>query len=106
MRALVRTYLDGRRILLLSALGENGRHAYLFHQLPFDMLYPFLFGVTYCLIAMLTSYPSTPTVLIQAASVCTVAKSSFSSLYFIALSILVIVVGVRKFSVKRTRNNS
>src|SRR3989339_595059 len=35
---------------LLSALGEKGRDAYLFNQLPVDMIYPFLFGVSYCLI--------------------------------------------------------
>ncbi|MFA6977930.1 MAG: hypothetical protein WC209_01300 [Ignavibacteriaceae bacterium] len=35
---------------LLSALGEKGRNAYLFTQLPVDMIYPFLFGVSYCLV--------------------------------------------------------
>jgi hypothetical protein len=35
---------------LLSALGDKGRDAYLFTQLPFDMVYPFLFGISYCLI--------------------------------------------------------
>jgi hypothetical protein len=35
---------------LLSALGEMGRHAYLFHQIPVDMVYPFLFAVSNCLI--------------------------------------------------------
>ena len=35
---------------LLSALGEKGRDAYLFNQLPVDMIYPFLFGVSSCLI--------------------------------------------------------
>jgi len=35
---------------LLTALGEQGRHAYLFNQIPFDMIYPLLFGVSYCLI--------------------------------------------------------
>jgi hypothetical protein len=35
---------------LLNALGEYGRHAYLFNQIPLDMFYPFLFGVTYCLL--------------------------------------------------------
>jgi hypothetical protein len=35
---------------LLSALGENGRNAYLFNQIPLDMIYPFLFGISYCLI--------------------------------------------------------
>lgn len=35
---------------LLNALGERGRHAYLFHQLPVDMIYPLLFGVSNCLL--------------------------------------------------------
>lgn len=35
---------------LLTALGEQGRHAYLFNQIPPDMIYPFLFGVSYCLL--------------------------------------------------------
>jgi hypothetical protein len=38
---------------LLTALGEDGRRAYLFMQLPLDMVYPSLFGITYCL---LTAY--------------------------------------------------
>lgn len=35
---------------LLITLGEYGRSAYLFNQIPVDMLYPGLFGITYCLI--------------------------------------------------------
>jgi hypothetical protein len=35
---------------LLKALTENGRHAYLFHQIPVDMVYPILFAVSNCLI--------------------------------------------------------
>ena len=35
---------------LLSALGTTGRNAYLFNQIPVDMIYPFLFGITYCLL--------------------------------------------------------
>jgi hypothetical protein len=35
---------------LFSALGENGRNAYLFHQLPVDMIYPFLFAISSCLV--------------------------------------------------------
>lgn len=35
---------------LLSALGPDGRNAYLFQQIPLDFLYPCLFGVTYCLL--------------------------------------------------------
>ena len=35
---------------LLRALGEQGRHAYLCNQIPVDMIYPFLFGLSYCLV--------------------------------------------------------
>lgn len=35
---------------LLNNLGEGGRQAYLYQQIPWDMIYPLLFGVTYCLI--------------------------------------------------------
>ena len=35
---------------LMLALGEKGRSAYLLNQLPLDMVYPLLFGVTYCLV--------------------------------------------------------
>lgn len=35
---------------LLETLGEKGRHAYLFNQIPLDLIYPSLFGVTYCLL--------------------------------------------------------
>lgn len=35
---------------LLNALGETGRHAYLYNQIPLDMIYPFLFGISYCLL--------------------------------------------------------
>lgn len=35
---------------LLNALGSEGRNAYLFQQIPIDLIYPFLFGITYCLL--------------------------------------------------------
>jgi len=35
---------------LFSTLGESGRHAYLFNQLPIDMVYPILFAVSSCLL--------------------------------------------------------
>ena len=35
---------------LLQALGTEGRNAYLFKQLPLDMIYPGLFAITYCLL--------------------------------------------------------
>ncbi|MEN2284486.1 hypothetical protein AAGF08_20240 [Algoriphagus sp. SE2] len=36
--------------MLFETLGENGRQVYLTNQLPVDMIYPFLFGVSYCLL--------------------------------------------------------
>ena len=35
---------------LFSTLGEEGRDAYLYNQIPVDMIYPLLFGITYCLV--------------------------------------------------------
>jgi len=35
---------------LFSSLGENGRDSYLSNQIPVDMIYPFLFGLSYCLL--------------------------------------------------------
>ena len=43
---------------LFEALGEDGRHAYLYSQLPVDMIYPLLFGISYCLIYPIeTTFP-------------------------------------------------
>jgi len=35
---------------LFNSLGEIGRGAYLTNQIPVDMIYPLLFGLTYCLL--------------------------------------------------------
>jgi hypothetical protein len=35
---------------LLNKLGTEGRHAYLFNQLPLDAIYPFMCGTSYCLL--------------------------------------------------------
>jgi hypothetical protein len=35
---------------LFNKLGEEGREAYLYNQIPVDMIYPFLFGITYSLL--------------------------------------------------------
>jgi len=35
---------------LLEKLGAEGREAYLYFQIPVDLIYPCLFGITYCLI--------------------------------------------------------
>lgn len=60
----VMDFADGRNLLdmmpmgydleyvdsLFQALGSEGRNAYLYTQIPLDMLYPFLFGISYCLV--------------------------------------------------------
>ena len=35
---------------LFTSLGENGRLTYLTNQIPVDMIYPLLFGLSYCLL--------------------------------------------------------
>lgn len=35
---------------LFNSLGENGREYYLTHQIPVDLIYPLLFGISYCLL--------------------------------------------------------
>jgi len=35
---------------LFNSLGENGRGTYLTNQIPVDMIYPLLFGLSYCLL--------------------------------------------------------
>jgi hypothetical protein len=35
---------------LFTKLGEPGRHAYLFSQIPFDLVYPALYGIGFCLV--------------------------------------------------------
>jgi len=35
---------------LFTTLGEDGRNAYLYGQIPADMIYPFLYGISFCLL--------------------------------------------------------
>jgi hypothetical protein len=35
---------------LFAKLGESGRQAYLFGQIPFDLVYPALYGIGFCLV--------------------------------------------------------
>jgi len=58
------TFSDGMKLLdmmptgydseyvnsLFETLGVNGREFYLYNQIPVDMVYPFLFGISYCLL--------------------------------------------------------
>jgi hypothetical protein len=118
---------------LFNALGEKGRHAYLFIQIPVDMIYPALFAVTYCLvtayflkilgkaesnlfyaclfplfsglfdycenigiITMLNTYPEISNITALTTNVCSVLKSSLTTISFILLIILLISMGIRK----------
>lgn len=125
---------------LLEKLGEKGRYAYLFNQIPLDMIYPLIFGVSLCLIlayiikklgkwesalfyicllplfsaifdycenigiiAILTSYPDNSDLLAQTTNVFSVLKSTTTTISFIILITLLIVLGIRKLSVKKTK---
>lgn len=122
---------------LLNALGENGRNAYLYNQIPIDMIYTFFSGLTYCLliayflnklgklngyffaicflpllagffdycentgiIFMLRSYPDNSVLLSQITNVFSVLKSSFTTIYFFILMILLIACGINKLQQK------
>jgi len=37
-------------LTLFSTLGKEGREVYLLNQIPIDMIYPVLFGISYCLL--------------------------------------------------------
>jgi hypothetical protein len=37
-------------VSLLENLGVEGRNVYLYRQIPVDMIYPFLFGISYCVL--------------------------------------------------------
>lgn len=121
-------------IKLFSALGDNGRETYLTSQIPVDMIYPLLFGITYCLIMayflkklnklntlyrylcllpiiagiadyfenigiifMLNNYPDFTETSINITSICSVVKSTSTSVFFISLVVILTLVGIRFF---------
>ena len=127
-------------ISLFEALGDNGRQAYLYGQLPVDMIYPFLFGITYCLmigyflkkisklnspffylcflpviagiadylenfgiIKMLNNYPELTETTVNVTNTFSVLKSTSTSIFFIALIVILIILGI-KF-VKRNKTS-
>ena len=117
---------------LFRTLGENGREIYLTNQIPVDMIYPLLFGLTYSLllayflkklnklkspftylcllpiiagiadylenigiITMLNSYPDLTETSVNATNTFSVIKSTSTSIFFIALIIILILLGVK-----------
>ncbi len=118
--------------LLLETLGQEGRHAYLYRQIPLDLIYPGLFAISYsrmmayflhkmgrlngllfnlCLlpflvgiadylenfgiIAMLLRYPTVSAGLVKITSVFSVVKSMTSTVFFVALIIVMTIFAIR-----------
>lgn len=123
---------------LFEVLGENGRHAYLHSQLPVDMIYPFLFGITGCLligyflkkinqfnsalfylcflpviggtadymenigiITMLNNYPDLSPTSTLATNCFSIVKSMTTTVFFIALIIILLMLGIKKLKERR-----
>ena len=124
---------------LFSKLGKEGRDVYLFNQIPVDMVYPLLFGITYALliayflkklnklntsffylcllpliagmsdylenigiVIMLNDYPDLSLIQIGTTNFFSIVKSLSTTLFFIALIIVIIVVGIRSLKLKRS----
>ena len=119
-------------IKLFNSLGENGRETYLTSQIPIDMIYPLLFGLTYSLllgyflkklnklyspylylcllpiiagiadyfenfgiILMLKNYPELTETIVNTTNTFSVIKSTSTSLFFITLITILILLGIR-----------
>lgn len=126
---------------LFNSLGEIGRKIYLTNQIPVDMVYPLLFGLTYCLllayflkklnklntsliylcfipiiagiadylenfgiIAMLKNYPKLTEIAVKTTSSFTLIKSISTSVFFILLIVILIILGI-KF-MRRTKTSA
>jgi hypothetical protein len=124
---------------LFNALGEIGRETYLINQIPVDMIYPLLFGLTYsfllayflkklnklytpfsylCLIpiiagiadylenfgiiAMLKSYPELTDNTVKITSSFSLIKSISTSLFFIILIIMLLMLGIKTIKERKT----
>lgn len=122
---------------LFTSLGENGRLTYLTNQIPVDMIYPLLFGITYCLllgyflkklnklnskymylclipiiagiadylenfgiIIMLKNYPELKETTVYATNIFSVTKSISTSIFFIALIVVLIAFGIKVINKK------
>ncbi len=120
---------------LFKALGETGRETYLTTQLPVDMVYPLLFGLTYSLllayflkklnklntssiflcllpvlagiadyvenvgiIILLQNYPLLTETAIKTTSFFSVVKSISTSLFFISLIVILLILGMKSLN--------
>ena len=126
---------------LFTSLGENGRLTYLTNQIPIDMIYPLLFGLSYCLllgyflkklnklnspysylcllpiiagiadylenigiITMLKNYPELKGVVVYTTNTFSVIKSISTSIFFIALILILITLGIKVINKKTNAN--
>lgn len=124
---------------LLETLGENGRKVYLYNQIPVDMIYPFLFAISYCLlmayflkkmnklgspffylcflpviagiadylenlgiISMLINFPSLSRNLMIATNVFSMTKSITTSIFFVALIMILLILGLKMIKERKT----
>ncbi len=127
---------------LFTSLGENGRLTYLTNQIPVDMIYPLLFGLSYCLllgfflkklkklnspcvylcvipiiagiadylenigiITMLKNYPELKETAVYTTNIFSVIKSISTSVFFIALIVILITFGIKVLNRKTSANN-
>jgi len=127
---------------LFISLGENGRETYLTDQIPVDMFYPFLFGISYCLILvyllkkldkhntsliylyllpiiagiadylenfgimkMLNNYPDLTETTVNTTNIFSILKSTSTSIFFIALIVILIILGIKVVKRKTSANN-
>ena len=125
---------------LFSALGAKGRNFYLYYQIPLDMVYPFLFGITYTLVLayflkkinkfdspliylcllpliaaffdylenlgtinLLNDYPNISETEVKINNFFTLIKSMVTTLYFISLTLIMVLLGIKKISKINTR---
>lgn len=128
---------------LFDALGKIGRETYLTNQIPIDMLYPFLFGLTYslllayllkklnkgstitiflCLIPVLAgvadylenigiilliqNYPLLTETTVKTTSFFSVVKSVSTSIYFILLIVILIILGFKSLNKIKTTSRT
>lgn len=128
---------------LFTSLGENGRFTYLTNQIPIDMIYPLLFGISYglllgyflkklnklnskymylCLIPiiagiadymenlgiiiMLKNYPDIKELAVKTTSSFSLIKSISTSVFFIVLTVMLMILGIKFMKRNKTSANN
>ena len=127
---------------LFEALGENGTNVYLYNQIPVDMIYPFLFAISYCLliayflkkinklnslffylcflpviagiadylenfgiISMLINYPNLSQISMTTTNVFSITKSLITTIFAVALIIILLIPGIKSIKERKDRAN-